>query len=163
MEHSGAATVFFSTARGAVCPSLRRQPFNLWWVQPVRGFISTRLGQRWISVAENVPGSLFLVASRCVCIRRRRRSGAQWVGVGLLQAERAVVRERVVVVVFDQSWQGGEGHFTVQENVVLLPKWMAHVTFASFAWFEHTDNLTLFIYSQNSMENSWFLTSWNNL
>lgn len=159
MEHSCAATVFFPTARGAVCPSLAATAIRPACV----GSSPLVLDGGGFQLQKPSPALCSPLLPVCVCVRRRRRSGAQWVGVGLLQAERAVVRERVVVVVFDQSWQGGEGHFTVQENVVLLPRWMAHVTVASFAWFEHTDNWTLFIHSQNSTESSRFLTSWNNL
>lgn len=46
----------------------------------VRGFISTRLGRRWISVAETVPGSLFLFASS-LCLRASTaaiRSSVGW-------------------------------------------------------------------------------------
>lgn len=58
----------------------------------------------------------------CIFVCWLCQSEDQCLCVGLLQAERAVVRKRMVVVVFDQSWQSGEGHFAVQKDVVLLCK-----------------------------------------
>lgn len=49
-------------------------------------------------------------------------SGAQQVGVGFLQAQRAVVRKRMAVIVFNQSCQVREGHLIVQKNQAILPK-----------------------------------------
>lgn len=55
----------------------------------------------------------------------RTLSGAQRVGVGLLQAQRALVRQRVAVIVFDQRCQVREGHLAVQKYQVILSKHIA--------------------------------------
>ncbi len=101
--------LFHWTVRGMLCFNILWQLFNQ------REFVLMCRWQRWVSVEEMPWLSVLLRRWRC-------RSGDHCLCVGLLQAERAVVRKRMAVVVFDQSWQSGEDHFIVQKNVVHLSK-----------------------------------------
>lgn len=67
-------------------------------------------------------------------------SVGQQVGKRLLQAQRAMMRERMAVIVFNQICQAGEGHLAVQKNQAVLAK--HRISFTDALWTKRTQNYT---------------------